>query len=64
MSERLYTQLELDLMIEKANQDGLQSGAQYSDDAYREGFIAGYAVAVNDHETGEFHDPVYHLGNL
>lgn len=64
MNERLYTQLELDLMIEKANQDGLQSGAQVSSDAYREGFHAGYAQAAEDHEAGEFHDPAFHLGDL
>lgn len=41
LTERLYTQAELFEMIEKANDDGLQAGAQVSVDAYHEGFDAG-----------------------
>jgi len=61
MTERLYGQDELDILLERANQDGLQAAASEAVEAYHEGFEAGYAAAVEDIETDELKGAKHHL---
>lgn len=61
-SMRLYSQSELDELLNRAADDGLQAGAQATADAYHEGFSDGYAQAVADIESGDPKGARHYLG--